>query len=134
MRIGQRFRVCFVGFPCTDNAAMSWYWFERGTYNERQPLTVYPLIFSRSRYEADPRNSESARAWGRKMAGRESADSLWRENDYNGTDKFEESIHNRWLSNLLPIYSTLQRSRVARTLLFGILKLFKSSSHRILNS
>lgn len=61
-KIGQCFRVCFVGFPCTDNAAMSWYWFKRGAYNERQPLTVYPLIFSGSRYEADPRNSESVRA------------------------------------------------------------------------
>lgn len=68
-KIRQRFRVCFVGFPCTDNAAMSWYWFERGAYNERQPLTVHPLIFSGSRYEVDPRNSESARAREEKWPG-----------------------------------------------------------------
>lgn len=39
----------------------------RGAYNERQPLTVYPLIFSGSRYEIDSWNSESAfRARGKK--------------------------------------------------------------------
>jgi len=69
-KIGQRFRVRFVGFPCTNNAAMSWYWFERerDAYNERQPLTVYPLIFSRYPIQIPEILSQPARKK-RKMRG-----------------------------------------------------------------
>jgi len=118
-KIGQRFRVCFVGFPCTNNAAMSWYWFEReerererererDAYNERQPLTVYPLIFSRSRY-GSPKFWVSPRAKKKneRVEGeyRES-DSPWCENDCNETDKLEGSTRYRCLSNLWRICST----------------------------
>lgn len=98
-KIGQRFRVCFAGFSCTDNTAMSWYWFERSVQWATASDGISINIFWVS-IRGRPRNFESALSEGRKMAGRkyrESADSLRRENDYDKTDKFEQSTR---LSNL----------------------------------